>query len=112
MRPRFRIVTSWLVNRFARLVLGQGIHDYDSGFIVIRRSVLDSVTFLPYGYGAYFIEFVYHCRKKGLSVHEHPYHFVDRVKGTSKSAPSALSFLLTGLEYGYRIIEARLRRFD
>ena len=112
VRPRFRTITSYLVNRFANLILGHGIHDYDSGFIVLRRGVLNSVTLLPYGYGAYFIEFIYHCRRKGLSVHEHPYHFVDRVKGTSKSAPSLLSFLLTGLEYGFRIIVTRLRKPD
>jgi len=112
IRPRFRVVTSFLVNRFAHLLLGKGIHDYDSGFIVMRRSVLDSVTLLPYGYGAYFIELIYHCKRKGLSVHEFPYHFVDRVKGTSKSAPSIFSFLVTGLEYGFRIIVTRVRRFD
>jgi dolichol-phosphate mannosyltransferase len=113
LRPRFRIVTSSLVNHFARIVLADShIHDYDSGFIVMRRSVLDSVTLLPYGYGAYFIEFIYHCRRKGLEVYEHPYEFVDREKGTSKSAPGMLNFLLTGLEYGFRIIVTRLRRFD
>jgi dolichol-phosphate mannosyltransferase len=113
VRPRFRVVTSALVNRFANVVLADSeVHDYDSGFIVMRRSVLDKVTLLPYGYGAYFIEFIYHCRRKGLSVHEHPYHFVDRVKGTSKSAPTLFNFLMTGLEYGFRIIVTRLRRFD
>jgi dolichol-phosphate mannosyltransferase len=113
IRPRFRVVTSAMVNKFANIILADSeIHDYDSGFIMMRRSVLNSVTLLPYGYGAYFIEFIYHCRRKNLKVHEHPYHFVDRVKGTSKSAPTMFNFLMTGLEYGFRIIVARLRRFD
>lgn len=112
VRPKFRTITSYLVNRFANLILGWKISDFDSGFITIRRSVLNSVTLLPYGYGAYFIEFVYHCSRKGLKIHEHPYHFIDRVKGTSKSAPSAWAFLITGFEYGFRILVARLRKFD
>lgn len=113
IRPRFRVIASELVNKFANIILGDsGIHDYDSGFIVMKRSVLDRVTLVPYGYGAYFIEFIYHCRRKGLSVHEHPYHFVDRIKGTSKSAPTFFNFLLTGLEYGWRILVTRVRRFD
>jgi dolichol-phosphate mannosyltransferase len=112
VRPRFRTLASRLVNRFANLILTFKILDFDSGFVVLRRSVLDSVTLLPYGYGAYFIEFIYHCHRKGLSIHEYPYHFVDRVKGTSKSDPTMMSFLFTGIEYGFRILVTRLRRFD
>ena len=95
IRPQFRVVTSFLVNRFANLVLGKGIHDYDSGFIVMRRSVLDSVTLLPYGYGAYFIELIYHCKRKGLSVHEFTWEvmfFAEPVESVAKSEKvSALS---------------------
>jgi len=112
VRPQFRIVTSLLVNRFANLILGFKVRDFDSGFIVLRRSVLNSVTMQPYGYGAYFIEFIYQCVHKGLKVHEHPYHFIDRVKGTSKSAPTPFAFLATGMEYGFRILVTRLRKID
>src|SRR5215467_14459676 len=41
---RFRIVTSWLINGFAALVLGGGVRDFTSGFIAARRSVLDRVA--------------------------------------------------------------------
>jgi dolichol-phosphate mannosyltransferase len=113
LRPRFRVITSGIVNRFANIILAdREIHDYDSGFIVMRRSVLNSVTLMPFGYGAYFIEFIYHCRRKGLEIYEYPYEFVDREKGTSKSAPTMFNFLMTGLEYGFRIILTRLRKFD
>ncbi len=111
-RPLFRVVTSRLINNLATLVLGYGIRDYDSGFIVMRRRVLDSVTLMPTGYGSYFIEFIYACCKKGLSVHEVPYTLIDRKKGTSKSAPSIWHFLITGGEYVFRIFTAKLRRMD
>ena len=94
------------------LVLGYGIRDYDSGFVVLRRTVFDKVSVIPTGYGAYFMEFLFTCRRKGLTVHEFGYHFRDREHGTSKSAPNVLSFFWTGAGYVARILLARLRRID
>jgi dolichol-phosphate mannosyltransferase len=93
-------------------VLGFGIKDYDSGFVALRRSVFDKVSIIPTGYGAYFMEFLYTCRKKGLTVYEMPYVFRDRAKGISKSAPSIFKFFKTGMQYVIRIFIARLRRID
>ena len=76
----------------------------------LRRAVFDRVSLIPTGYGAYFIEFLYTCRKKGLTVHEMPFDFTDRTKGVSKSAPSLIRFAWTGLGYVWRILAARLRR--
>jgi len=111
-RTYFRVVTSRLINGLATFILGYGIKDYDSGFIVMRRRVLDQVSIMPTGYGSFFIEFIFACCKKGLSVHEVPYTFVDRSKGTSKSMPSIWRFLRTGMEYVFRIFTARFRRID
>jgi dolichol-phosphate mannosyltransferase len=111
-RAALRVYASRLINRLAGLVLGQGIKDYDSGFVVLRRSVFDKVCIIPTGYGAYFMEFLYACRKKGLTVHEVPYVFRDRAKGVSKSAPSLFRFLKTGMQYVLRIFIARMRKLD
>ena len=108
-RPRFRVMTSRWVNGLASLVLGGGVKDYDSGFIVVRREVFDQVTLLPVGYGAYFIDFIYHCRKRGLAVLELPYTLIDRTAGSSKSMPNLWRFLLQGLGYVLTIFQARLR---
>ncbi len=59
-RSFLRVVASKLINGLAALVLGYGIKDYDSGFIVMRRQVLDRVTLMPTGYGSYFVEFIYY----------------------------------------------------
>ena len=107
-----RVVASRLINTFAGFVLGYGIRDYDSGFVLLRRSVFDKVSIIPTGYGAYFMEFLYTCRRKGLTVVEIPYAFTDRTLGVSKSAPSLFRFLWTGMGYVTRIITARLRRID
>lgn len=112
-RERLRVISSQLINGLATLVLGYGIRDYDSGFVVLRRTVFNKISLIPTGYGAYFMEFLYAARRKGLTVYEMPYHFTDRAKGVSKSAPDIVSFLRTGMGYVYRIFEARfLRRID
>jgi dolichol-phosphate mannosyltransferase len=111
-REPLRVLTSRMVNGLATFVLGYGIKDYDSGFIVMKREVLDSVSFIPTGYGAYFIEFIYACCKKGLKVFEMPFVFTEREKGTSKSNPGFFKFLATGVSYVTRIFAARLRKLD
>jgi dolichol-phosphate mannosyltransferase len=111
-RAFLRVASSRLINGLAQWILGYGIKDYDSGFVVLRRSVFNKVSIIPTGYGAYFMEFLYTCRKKGLTVYEMPYVFRDRAKGISKSAPSLLRFFKTGLQYVIRIFIARLRRID
>jgi dolichol-phosphate mannosyltransferase len=111
-RAALRVISSRLINGLAGLVLGYGIKDYDSGFVVLRRTVFNKVSIIPTGYGAYFMEFLYTCCKKGLTVYEMPYVFRDRAKGISKSAPSILKFFKTGMQYVIRIFTARLRRID
>ena len=109
-RPALRRWSSVLINRFAGLVLGYGIRDYDSGFVVVRRTVFDAASIIPTGYGAYFIEFVYTCCRKGLRVTEVPYVFRDRALGVSKSAGSLWRFGCLGSAYVARILWARVRR--
>lgn len=111
-RELLRVASSKLINSLATLVLGFGIKDYDSGFVILKRTVFDKVSIIPTGYGAYFMEFLYTCRKKGLTVYEIPYVFRDRAKGVSKSAPSILKFFRTGMQYVVRIFTARLRKID
>lgn len=111
-RSPLRVWSSRMINGLAGIVLGYGIKDYDSGFVVLRRTVFDKVSIIPTGYGAYFMEFLYTCRKKGLTVCEVPYVFRDRAKGVSKSAPSLYLFLKTGMQYVIRIFVARFRRID
>jgi dolichol-phosphate mannosyltransferase len=111
-RAFLRMASSRLINGLAAKVLGYGIKDYDSGFVILKRTVFDKVSIIPTGYGAYFMEFLYTCRKKGLTVYEIPYVFRDRAKGISKSAPSIVKFFRTGLQYVVRIFTARLRKID
>ena len=107
-----RVWSSRLVNRVANLVLGHGIQDYDSGFILMHRHVLDAVSLNPSGYGAYFIEFIHACSRKGFKIIEMPYTFTERTKGVSKSNVNILQFGLAGLGYMTRILKCRFRKLD
>ncbi len=108
-RHPLRVYASRAINSLARLVLGGNVMDYDSGFIAIRREVFDYVTLIPYGYGDYFIEFIYDAHRAGLKIKEVGYAFRDRSVGVSKSAPSLISFFIMGLRYIIRILSLRLR---
>jgi dolichol-phosphate mannosyltransferase len=111
-RSPSRVFTSRFINRFATLVLGYGILDYDSGFILMHRNVLDAVSLSPNGYGAYFIEFIYGCCRKGLKVIEVPYIFRERTRGESKSNINLIQFGLAGWGYVTRILKSRFARID
>lgn len=107
-RSFFRVATSRIVNWFAQVLLGFDIKDYDSGFIVFKKNVLEIVPFpSKCGYGDYFIEFVFKCKKNGFRIKEVPYIFYDREKGASKTAASLLGFFVLGLGYLKRIISIR-----
>ena len=108
-RSLFRVVTSRAINWFAQVLLGFDIKDYDSGFIVFKKSVLQKVSFpSKQGYGDYFIEFIFKCKKAGFKIKELPYIFQDRKKGMSKTAASFLGFFVLGFGYLKRIICIRL----
>lgn len=111
-RHPIRVCASRLINGFASFVLGYNIKDYDSGFVVVRRAVFDKVLPIPTGHGEYFIEFIYMCCRKGLSVHEVPYTFTDRTKGASKSFRNIWQFGVLGTKYAVRILRARFRHLD
>ncbi len=108
-RAWMRRYASLFINGLARAVLGYGIRDYDSGFVVVRRHVLDQVPIVPVGYGAYFIEFVYTACRKKFRVGEVPYVFRERTHGISKSCPSLGRFAWLGCTYAFQIIRARWR---
>jgi len=91
------------------MVLGYGINDYGSCIATVRRTVFDDVMIIPYGFGDFFIEFVYGCLKKDFKVHEMPFTQYTREGGTSKSFPDMKGFLWLGFKYVVRILATRFR---
>ena len=105
-----RILTSKMIIGFARSILGCRTLDIDSGFMVMKRDVLDGALFSPSGYGEYFIELVYNLERNGYRVEEMGYVFRDRDEdeGQSKSFNSWLRFLFLGCKYGLRVLRCRI----
>ncbi len=107
-RSFLRVSASWCINQLARIILNPNIHDFDSGFVLLRRDVIENVPMIATGYGEYFMEFLYAASKR-YRICEIPYHFRDREQGISKSAPNLTHFFRTGLQYIARIFAARFR---
>ena len=58
-RILLRTLTSKYFNLFCRTILRTPIKDYTSSIFLMKRKILDEVTFLGYGHGEFFLEFLY-----------------------------------------------------
>ena len=98
-------------NLFCRLILGTSIKDFTSSIFLMKRKILDEVTFLGYGHGEFFLEFIYNVHHKGFKIKEIPYiQKKDEDTSTSKSSPNIFKFFYLGFLYIIRIFSTLLRR--
>jgi len=110
-RKTLRALSSKCFNIVCGIILRQPIKDFTSGIFIMKRKVIDEVTFLGYGHGEFFIEFLYNAYKKGFKILEIPFvQEEDDDLGMSKSAPSLIKFLYLGLNYLIRIFTTIIRR--
>ena len=59
----------------------------------MKRKILDEVTFLGYGHGDFFLEFLYNVHKKNFKIKEIPYiQEKDEDDSNSKSSPNLFRF--------------------
>ena len=89
---------SWLINRFALLVLGNQVHDYTSGFIAARAEVLQRIQ-LRGDYGEYCIDLLGRALQAGYRVQEVPYVCIPRASGDSKTGATLWQYLDKGRHY-------------
>lgn len=97
--PMGRVLMSYFVSMYVRLVTGFNIHDTTAGFKCYRRRVLetidlDSIRFKGY---AFQIEMKFTAWKCGFKIKEVPVVFVNRVEGTSKMSGGIFSEALWGV---------------
>lgn len=86
------------INLFASLLLGWGVRDYTSGFIVARRHVFDKIV-LTGDYGEYCIDLLARAQRLGFRVEEVPYVCGTRFGGESKTGASITDYLRRGWKY-------------
>ncbi len=106
LRPMWRAALSTMLNWYSSLMLGWQVRDYTSGFVAVRKEVLDYVQWERSGFGEYFAEFVYKCLKIGFDVTEVGYHYKDRTKGISKTKGMA-TLVRYGWQYGCKVLKLR-----
>ena len=89
---------SRVINRLARVCLGNQVTDYTTGYVCCRRDVLDRID-LRGDYGEYCIDLLHRARRAGYQIAELPYVFVSRTEGESKTAVNVLGFAKRGWRY-------------
>ena len=110
-RILLRKFTSKYFNRLCGVVLNAPVKDFTSSIFLMKRKILDEVTFLGYGHGEFFLEFIYNAHKKGFKIKEIPYiQKKDDDIINSKSAESLVKFFYLGFMYVMRIVNTLVRR--
>ena len=97
---------SWIINRYAMLLLGSDVHDYTSGFIAARGEVLRQIR-LRGDYGEYCIDFLGRAVRRGYVVREIPYVCVPRTAGESKTGLNLWDYLIKGRKYVTAVWQVR-----
>ena len=96
---------------FSRTILRVPIKDLTNSVFLMKREVMDEVTFLGYGHGEFFMEFLYNAYKKGYKIKEVPHiQKKDENLKDSKSAPNLFKFFSYGMMYVLRVFSTLLRR--
>lgn len=99
---------SRLLNWGIRFLLKPSFSDYTSGFVAVRRSVLQQID-LRGDYGEYFIDFIYRViRSRRFRVCELPYVAPPRRTGESKTGKSLAQYMQRGWKYLWVVLKLRL----
>jgi dolichol-phosphate mannosyltransferase len=103
-----QLILSRILNWGIRFMLKPSFSDYTSGFIAVRRRVLDAFP-LRGDYGEYFIDFIYRVmRSKAFRVCELPYVAPPRRSGESKTGTTLGQYLRRGWKYVMAVVRVRL----
>jgi dolichol-phosphate mannosyltransferase len=106
-----RAFCSKYFNIICRTIFRAPIKDFTSSIFLMKRKILDEVTFLGYGHGEFFLEFLYNVYQKGFKVKEIPYiQKKDEDISNSKSSPNLIRFFYLGSLYILRIFATLARR--
>ena len=67
-RGKFRVVVSYLLNKFTKFILRSKVNDLSSGIFLMKRNVLNDVVPVAKGHGEFIIEFFYMAEKKVIKL--------------------------------------------
>ncbi len=95
------------LNWFTRFFLDASFADYTSGFVAVRKKVMQDIQ-LRGDYGEYFVDFIFRTLRKKYRVCELPYMAMPRRSGESKTGTNLLQFLRRGRKYINTVVRLRL----
>jgi len=95
------------LNWFTRFFLDATFADYTSGFVAVRKAVLQEVP-LNGDYGEYFVDFIFRTLRKKYRVCELPYKAMPRKSGESKTGTNLVQYLRRGRKYVGTVIRLRM----
>ena len=103
-----QLILSRTLNWGVRFMLTPAFSDYTSGFVAVRRQVLEKFP-LRGDYGEYFIDFIYRVLRSGeFLVCELPYFAMPRRSGESKTGSNLLQYIRRGWKYLWVVARLRL----
>lgn len=106
---RLQVVSTLLLNRLGTLLVDRRITDWTSGYLAIRRSVLDGYSLIG-GHGEYYIHLMHHVAAGGYRFKEIPYTVGVREKGMAKTSASLSQFVRYGVKYVMIFLQAAWHR--
>ena len=110
-RVFLRSLCSKYFNILCKFILRTPVKDFTSSIFLMKRIVLDEVTFIGYGHGEFFFEFLYNAHQKGFKIKEIPYvQKKDESIEDSKSSPNLIKFFYLGFLYILRVFATLIRR--
>ena len=110
-RVLIRALCSKYFNILCKFILRTPVKDFTSSIFLMKRKVLNEVTFIGYGHGEFFFEFLYNAHQKGFKIKEIPYvQEKDESMEDSKSSPNLIKFFYLGILYILRVFATLIRR--
>ena len=110
-RVFLRSLCSKYFNILCQFILRTPVKDFTSSIFLMKRKVLNEVTFIGYGHGDFFFEFLYNAHQKGFKIKEIPYvQKKDESIEDSKSSPNLIKFFYLGFLYILRVFATLIRR--
>ena len=107
----FAAILSFIMNFTIQKLLDHSFKDYTSGFIAVRREVLNTIR-LRGDYGEYFIDLIYKAIMKRFKIVEIPYISECRKYGESKTGATLFQYSRRGIKYIWTTLRLRLTRIS
>jgi dolichol-phosphate mannosyltransferase len=101
-----QLFLSRTLNWSIRFLLYPSFSDYTSGFVAVRKNVLEAIP-LSGDYGEYFVDFIYRALKRKYKVCELPYFAAPRHSGESKTGTTLLQYVRRGRKYLWTVVRLR-----